>query len=783
MGGLKRKKWNAKANWQSGKHGRAEGDEGSAEQGHKRHKHDGEYPPPHVLESELFESYYRESGVIPEAEWDAFIKSLRTPLGTSFRITGHPNDPATCALRKYMEDVHISRMGDLEVSGEKVPPPYPIEWYPGRNAWRFDVSRSVLRGKGARKDGVESKAVSPETEAILSGFHTFLMAEVELGTISRQEEVSMVPPCLLDVQPGHRVLDMCASPGSKTQQLIEALTARGSEFDALPGESGLEGTSLVIANDADYKRCHLLVHQAKRLHSPALVVTHHDATLIPTRMASPQGLTAWGGAKQHMSFDRVLCDVPCSGDGTLRKSPDLWRRWGDGLALGVHRAQYGILARGLQLLVPGGRLVYSTCSMNPIEDEAVIAHALLKMRQEGHDVHLRCADDQLPQLKRIAGVKQWRVRYKNEWYSTIDAVPEELRQSRKVLPTMFPPTDAEVATLHLERCMRVLPHFQDTGGFFIAVLEKRMPTDATSSSGAEVKLSQTADASNPVHTSSASGPEEPIPSVPASTGDVNMSANTSHTAAAGASSSEGKEGGDAAGEPVVATIRSQAHAKAGSHVLSALHRAPSNNGAYDALYRLTPEWIAELVDFLGLKSTFDGQQVVSRSITGKQARLPVLQLLNADRTFKLKLVNTGTRILERSDLRGLAFPFRLTQEGAHCMLPHMSKQVLFADRADMAQLLKCHSVTISQLKSEALRSAARACQPGCCVIVFDDGTGSLAPGERPLLVVAAMRSKAQPGFIELNVKKAEAQSMLRRLGTVVAQPATAEVAAAGEEDV
>lgn len=117
------------------------------------------------------------------------------------------------------------------------------------------------------------------------------------------------------------------------------------------------------------------------------------------------------------------------------------------------------------------------------------------------------------------------------------------------------------------------------------------------------------------------------------------------------------------------------------------------------------------------------------------------------------------------------------------MLPHMSKQVLFADRADMAQLLKCHSVTISQLKSEALRSAARACQPGCCVIVFDDGTGSLAPGERPLLVVAAMRSKAQPGFIELNVKKAEAQSMLRRLGTVVAQPATAEVAAAGEEDV
>eukprot|EP00966_Prymnesium_polylepis_P331463 7387023-Prymnesium_polylepis.1 len=175
----------------------------------------------------------------------------------------------------------------------------------------------------------------------------------------------MVPPCLLDVQPGHRVIDMCASPGSKTQQIIEALTARvdsadgadGADAPLLPGATGLEGSSLVVANDADYKRCHLLVHQAKRLHSPALVVTHHDATLIPTRMAAPAGLEEWRGDKaQHISFDRVLCDVPCSGDGTLRKSPDLWRRWGDGLALGVHRAQLGILVRGLQMLLPGGRV-------------------------------------------------------------------------------------------------------------------------------------------------------------------------------------------------------------------------------------------------------------------------------------------------------------------------------------------------------------------------------------------------------------------------------------------
>ena len=87
--------------------------------------------------------------------------------------------------------------------------------------------------------------------------------------------------------------------------------------DVLPGETGQEGASLVIANDADYKRCHLLVHQAKRLHSPALVVTHHDATLIPTRMAAPEGLGQWGGEKVRdspTSMRRLSCR------GAMRRS-------------------------------------------------------------------------------------------------------------------------------------------------------------------------------------------------------------------------------------------------------------------------------------------------------------------------------------------------------------------------------------------------------------------------------------------------------------------------------
>ena len=217
-----KRKWN---NYKSNKQSEQPVDAGE-DSGEKKNKPaPGDYPPPPVLESEPFESYYREAGVVPAEEWDAFITSLRTPLGTSFRITGHSEDPAAVALLSYMEANHISHMGGLAVDGVPIPQPTSIGWYPGRLAWRFDVSRSVLRGKGTRKNG----GCEPATEAILQGFHNFLMAENEVGTISRQEEVSMVPPCLLDVQPGHRVIDMCASPGSKTQQACCApLLLRGA---------------------------------------------------------------------------------------------------------------------------------------------------------------------------------------------------------------------------------------------------------------------------------------------------------------------------------------------------------------------------------------------------------------------------------------------------------------------------------------------------------------------------------------------------------------------------
>ena len=119
---------------------------------------------------------------------------------------------------------------------------------------------------------------------------------------------------------------MCAAPGSKTFQLLEML--HGSLKDPTSIPSGF-----VIANDVDLKRCNLLTHQTKRANSPGLLVTNHEAQNFPE-------IKSRGG--RTFPFDCILTDVPCSGDGTMRKAPDIWPRWSVGNGNGLHPLQLKI---------------------------------------------------------------------------------------------------------------------------------------------------------------------------------------------------------------------------------------------------------------------------------------------------------------------------------------------------------------------------------------------------------------------------------------------------------
>uniref|UniRef100_A0A9J8B4T8 tRNA (cytosine(34)-C(5))-methyltransferase n=1 Tax=Cyprinus carpio carpio TaxID=630221 RepID=A0A9J8B4T8_CYPCA len=380
-----------------------------------------------IKENKLFEHYYTELKIVPEGEFEEFMQAMREPLPATMRITGyksHAKEILHTLKEKYFKEVQ-----DLEVDGQKIEAPQPLSWYPDELAWHTNLSRKILRK-------------SP----LLEKFHQFLVSETESVNKNQWNFV-----------PQHKILDMCAAPGSKTAQLIEMLH---SDMD-IPFPEGF-----VIANDVDNKRCYLLVHQAKRLNSPCIMVVNHDASSIP-RLYFDQD-----GKKDILFYDRILCDVPCSGDGTMRKNIDVWKKWTTSNSLQLHGLQIRIAVRGVEQLAVGGRMVYSTCSLNPIEDEAVIA-ALLE-KSEGA-LELADASADLPGLKYMPGITSWKVMTKEgQWFSDWSEVLKS--RHTQIRPTMFPPTDPEkLASMKLERCMRILPHHQNTGGFFVAVLVKKAP--------------------------------------------------------------------------------------------------------------------------------------------------------------------------------------------------------------------------------------------------------------------------------------------------------------------
>jgi multisite-specific tRNA:(cytosine-C5)-methyltransferase len=391
-------------------------------------------------------------------------------------------------VQKLLKERYVPEISRIaHHDGKQVDPPEPVLWYPDELAWWMTTPKTVVR-----------------RFAPFAAFQKFLVSETSVGNISRQEVVSMIPPLVMDLRPGMTVLDMCAAPGSKAAQLLE-MVHRGEEArvkkalrshaeeggrqvspgaedeDAVLEEDAKDNgraTGLLIANDSDYKRSHMLIHQLKRLSSPNLIVTNHDATMYPSIKlpATPEN----PATNRYLKFDRILADVPCSGDGTMRKNVNLWQDWNPSNGLGLYITQVRILVRALQMLKVGGRVVYSTCSMNPVENEAVIVSAIDRCGGLSK-IQLLPTENELPKLKRRPGLKNWEVMDKSgETWSSWEEVEEyrhkfgmEGAQEKLVAGMLPPPPGSPEAEIPLERCMRVYAHLQDTGGFFIAILEKK----------------------------------------------------------------------------------------------------------------------------------------------------------------------------------------------------------------------------------------------------------------------------------------------------------------------
>jgi 16S rRNA (cytosine967-C5)-methyltransferase len=164
------------------------------------------------------------------------------------------------------------------------------------------------------------------------------------GRMSMQDEASQLVVHLLDPQPGERILDTCAAPGTKTAAIAERLGGEGH----------------VLALDYHARRLRLVGRNVRRLRIGGVATLERDATKSLEDLA------------EEAPFDRILVDAPCSGLGALRRNPDArWRIRPEDLPA-LAKVQRALLESAAGVLRPGGRLVYSTCTLTSEENESLI---------------------------------------------------------------------------------------------------------------------------------------------------------------------------------------------------------------------------------------------------------------------------------------------------------------------------------------------------------------------------------------------------------------------------
>ncbi|HWO54177.1 MAG TPA: RsmB/NOP family class I SAM-dependent RNA methyltransferase [Paenibacillus cookii] len=225
-----------------------------------------------------------------------------------------------------------------------------------------------------------------------------------------QEPSAMAPVELLDVRPGDRVLDLCAAPGGKSTQIA----------------AKLQGEGLLISNDLNQERTKAL---AKNLElygvRNGVVLQEH-----PERIA----------ASFPAFFDKILVDAPCSGEGMFRKDEDMVRQWTEESPDKYAAMQREILKSAANMLKPGGRIVYSTCTFSPEENEAIIAEFLLEQP---------CFSVAPPPSGLFApGVAGWLRGHMEE----SDQIPDDIWEQA-------------------EQTSRLWPHLIEGEGHFVAVLQ------------------------------------------------------------------------------------------------------------------------------------------------------------------------------------------------------------------------------------------------------------------------------------------------------------------------
>jgi len=224
--------------------------------------------------------------------------------------------------------------------------------------------------------------------------------EHSLGYFYVQEAASMMPPIVLDPKSDEFVLDMCAAPGSKASQIAQYMENKG----------------ILIANDYKGMRIAPLGINMQRMG-----ITNSIITLMEGRFF------------KNIEFDKILVDAPCSGTGTIRKSFKTLRIWNPDMIKRIAGTQRQLIDTAFQNLKEDGVMVYSTCSLEPEEDEGIVDFLLSK--------------------------------YDNAELENIKLTG--LKRSEPILEF-----EGKKFSEETKKCIRIWPQDNDTEGFFVAKIRK-----------------------------------------------------------------------------------------------------------------------------------------------------------------------------------------------------------------------------------------------------------------------------------------------------------------------
>lgn len=220
-----------------------------------------------------------------------------------------------------------------------------------------------------------------------------------LGHIYIQGASSMIPPVVLKPKPDEIILDVAAAPGSKTSQIAAMM----------------KNTGIIVANDPHIVRLKPLTINLQRCGVTNTLLTRMDGRWF-----------------KEMKFDKILLDAPCSGVGTSRKSPKIIYQWSPGFVKKMSHLQKQLITTAFNALKENGTMVYSTCTLEPEEDEEVIDFLLKKFDN-----------------------------------AKIEKINLDIKSGKPVQEF-----ENKIYSSEIKKTLRLWPQLNDTEGFFIAKIKK-----------------------------------------------------------------------------------------------------------------------------------------------------------------------------------------------------------------------------------------------------------------------------------------------------------------------